>query len=180
LREKADGMTILGKVLSIWRTLMRGYLGETPVRGSRARTSRYIEEALTGQRPMGTLQVHYEIGIEGWEFGRTLLVVRGDGTVHVRNVTNTQVTIHDDSMSVADFHDLLVTIRDAHFCELDPIKENLLPDESEVMVAIVETTAPDKFWIKAREGQAQEEARFLAVLSKLRHILNVVSKGTVI
>jgi len=84
-------MNLAQKIVSVGRTLVRGYKVETPVRGSRRAARRYLDEALQGRRQLDSLQVHYQIGLENWRHGKTLMVVRGDGSASVRNVTRSVI-----------------------------------------------------------------------------------------
>ena len=62
-------MNVLQKIVSVGRTLARGYKVEAPVRGSRSAARRWLEDALRGARSLDTLQVHLSDWLEvaGWK-----------------------------------------------------------------------------------------------------------------
>ena len=173
-------MNLAQKIVSVSRTLVRGYKVETPVRGSRRAARRYLDEALNGRRPFDGLQVHYQIGLENWRYGKTLLVVRGDGSASVRNVARSEIKNLTGTLAQGEFRELIEIMSRQRFYEVDPVKTCSFADQSEIEVILVEVTQPDKFWVRVWENDVANYPGFAAVVAKMRDILKQVTGGAII
>jgi len=106
--------------------------------------------------------------------------VRCDGSASVRNVTRSVIKNLTAPLAPGEFRMLLEIMSQKRFYAVDPAKTCSFPDQSEIQVILVETTQPDKFWVRVWESKVAEYQDFAAVVAKLRDILKNVTGGAII